>query len=433
MVVTDERRLESATKGHAAKGRWVSRSRNQNLLIQAMGDTLTVRQEPPREGTVVRDTSGGVQREWAVPGWHDDWLQAVTPLEEYHWLGDIPAAGVSLKDKLDRVREVKEFLTGRDPRIAQVIVIYMERIEERHITSDAFDRRSEVGRLQFGAVVVATDGTRTVEQFEADGRVGGFEIAHIADERLDRMTEKAVRLLDAQAVEPGEHLIVAAPSVTGVLAHEAFGHGVEMDLFLSERALAAKKMGERVGSPFATIVDDPRRKDGFGGYPFDDDGNLAEMHVILDHGVLVGGLADADVQAAIGASPGNGRRQDYSRKVYPRMSNTFFEPGNATPEELIAGVERGVYLPQFESGMEDPKSWGLQLTVHHGEEIQDGRLTGRLYRTMAMTGYVPDVLQSIDGASSELNFSPGMCGKGWKEWATNGTGGPHLRFRARLG
>lgn len=431
--MTDERSPEVSAKAHAGKARWVSRSRNQNLFIQAMGDTITVRQEPPREGTVVRETTGGVQREWAVPGWHDGWLEASTPLEEYHWLGDVPANGVSLSDKLDRVREAKEYLTGRDPRIAQVIVIYMERIEERHITSDTFDRRSEVGRLQFGAIVVASDGTRTVEQFEVDGRTGGFEIAHIEEERLDRMVGQAARLLDAETIEPGEHLIVAAPSVTGVLAHEAFGHGVEMDLFLSGRALAAEKMGERVGSTFATIVDDPGRKDGFGGYPFDDDGNLAKAHVILDHGVLVGGLADADVEAASGAPPGNGRRQDYSRKVYPRMSNTFFEPGTSTRDALIAGVERGVYLSQFESGMEDPKSWGLQLTIHHGEEIRDGQLTGRLYRTMAMTGYVPDVLSSIDGASSELAFSPGMCGKGWKEWATNGTGGPHLRFRARLG
>jgi len=149
--------------------------------------------------------------------------------------------------------------------------------------------------------------------------------------------------------------------------------------------------------------------------------------------VLTGGLADQDSAEALGASGGNGRRQDYSRKVYPRMSNTYFARGGSTKEELLAGIEHGVYLKRVASGMEDPKNWGLQITCDAGEEIRGGRLTGKLYKTIGMTGYVPDVLTSIDGASSDFDTWPGLCGKGWKEWVTNGTGGPHLRLTCLLG
>jgi TldD protein len=75
----------------------------------------------------------------------------------------------------------------------------------------------------------------------------------------------------------------------------------------------------------------------------------------------------------------------------------------------------------------------MQITCRMGEEIRNGRLTGKLYRTLGMTGYVPDVLASIDGVAGDFAMSPGMCGKGHKEWVANGTGGPHLRMTVRLG
>lgn len=423
--------LTETTKARALEGQWLSRSRIRHLSIQGAA-SITVTQTPPREGTVSRLVQDGVQREWAVPGWHD-WLQPVTATEEFRWLGTEPVTGVPLADKIARVRELQQRVAGIDPRIAQVMVVYDERLEERRITSDRFDRSAEITRILFGVMALVHDRGRTEQGLVMRGRVGGFEVTELAEEEIEKGVTAAVRMLDARPIEPGTYQVVSAPEISGVLAHEAFGHGVEMDLFLSGRARAAHSMGERVGSPYATIVDDPTLPQGYAGYPFDDDGNLASRHVILDGGVLRGGLADAEAAAALSVSGGNGRRQDYSRKVYPRMSNIFFTPGTLSVDALIAGVEEGVYLRQVESGMEDPKNWGLQVTVHSGEEIKNGVLTGRLYRTMAMTGYVPDVLTSIDGAASDFGMWPGMCGKGHKEWCTSGTGGPHLRMTARLG
>lgn len=428
------RDILEAVRSEAERGRWISFTRRGGLLVEAIGPTLTIAQMPaPRVGTVVREIANGIQREWALPGWHDLWAPAGAPIETFEWTGEQPVDRVPLEEKLDHVKRLSDRLAGRDPRIAQVVVRYQEITEETRVVTEAFDRRSRVTRvLSMVYVVVAKDG-RTEADYMVNGEVGGFEVVPFSDAALNGLLERAIRLLEAVPVDPGIYRVVTAPEVSGVLAHEAFGHGVEMDLFLSDRARAKYALGRRVGSELATIVDDPTLPHAFGGYPFDDDGTLGCPHVILDHGILTGGLSDADVQEAVEATGGNGRRQDYSRKVYPRMSNTYFARGESTPEELIAGIDRGIYLKKVESGMEDPKNWGLLITCHVGEEILNGRLTGKLYRTLGMTGYVPDVLMSIDGAASDFETWPGNCGKGWKEWVTNGTGGPHLRMTARIG
>ena len=425
--------LVDAAARAAARSRWVSMSRSSGLAITAMGPTVEIRQDPPREGTVVREVQGGVQREWALPGWREALAPHGAPPETFDWMGLQPVDRVPLEEKLGAVTRLRDRLQGKDRRVVQVTVRYQETVEENRVATDAFDRRSRVGRVHFIAhLVVHQDGTSEYE-YVGRGEIGGFELAELSDEQVERMVEQAVRLLEAKPIEPGTYKVVTHPEVSGVLAHEAFGHGVEMDLFLSDRARSRRYIGQRVGSDLATIIDDPGLPGGFGGYPFDDDGVLAAPHVILDRGILVGGLADQDAATALHALGGNGRRQDYSRKVYPRMTNTYFKTGDSTPDRLIEGVERGVYLQRVESGMEDPRNWGLQITCHYGQEIRDGRLTGKLYRTLGMTGYVPDVLHSIDGAASDFQMWPGHCGKGWKEWVTNGTGGPHLRMTARLG
>ncbi len=102
-------------------------------------------------------------------------------------------------------------------------------------------------------------------------------------------------------------------------------------------------------------------------------------------------------------------------------------------EQMIGGVDRGVYLSQMSSGMEDPKGWGMQVTSHYGQEILKGKLTGRRFAPVGITGYVPDILQSISAVGDDFALDGGTCGKGHKEWAPVSSGGPHLRLKARLG
>ena len=116
------------------------------------------------------------------------------------------------------------------------------------------------------------------------------------------------------------------------------------------------------------------------------------------------------------------------------MTNTYFETGSSTREEMIASIEYGFLLENPSSGMEDPKNWGIQCMVNIAREIKDGKLTGRIFSPIVLTGYVPDLLKSVSmmGDSAELSGS-GYCGKGYKEWVKVSDGGPYMKARIRLG
>ena len=116
------------------------------------------------------------------------------------------------------------------------------------------------------------------------------------------------------------------------------------------------------------------------------------------------------------------------------MTNTVFYGGNDTLKDMIASIKHGYLLEGMESGMEDPKHWGIQCIIRQGRVIRDGKLTGRLVAPIIMTGYVPDLLGSISMASADRKvFGTGGCGKGYKEWVKVSDGGPYLKTKARLG
>ena len=116
------------------------------------------------------------------------------------------------------------------------------------------------------------------------------------------------------------------------------------------------------------------------------------------------------------------------------MTNTYFQGGDSTPEEMIASIQDGLLLEAPSSGMEDPKNWGIQCMVTTAKEIKDGKLTGKIYSPIVLTGYVPDLLKSVSMMSKTPELSGcGMCGKGHKEWVKVSDGGPYMKARIRLG
>ena len=168
---------------------------------------------------------------------------------------------------------------------------------------------------------------------------------------------------------------------------------------------------------------------------FDDEGILAGDTIEIENGFLRTGICDALSALRLGTKPtGNGKRENFEHKVYTRMTNTFFASGNDSLEDMIASVKHGYLLKGIQSGMEDPKHWGIQCIVERGYEIKDGKLTGKVVSPIIMTGYVPDLLGSVSMVSTgrEL-FGGGGCGKGYKEMVKVSDGGPYMKAKARLG
>lgn len=283
--------------------------------------------------------------------------------------------------------------------------------------------------------VVVRKGEKVDEDYKSVSGIKGPELFDELEEYLPTVVKNAEELLGAEPIEPGEYEVVTSPEVTGLIAHEAFGHGVEMDMFVKHRALGEDYIGKRVASDNVTMHEGALCADNVTSFFFDDEGVMAGDVVEIENGILRSGICDALAAKRLGFHPtGNGKRENFAHKVYTRMTNTMFDSGEYTKDEMIESIKYGFLLEGMESGMEDPKHWGIQCIIQKGREIKDGKLTGRVVSPVIMTGYVPDLLGNISMCSKDrLVFGSGGCGKGHKEWVKVADGGPYLKTKARLG
>jgi TldD protein len=429
-------------------------SGNNNLEIVVNNREERVTERPPQAGTVLSAFDGLIMRERAVAGFDRDEVRKAAqelvsgvsfakyaPPEAPSRRGNFVTAAqadpsaLSVQEKLDRVRELHRRAKAMDARIVNCQIIYRELNEFSVFANQNTDVAQHILRtILYVIVFVAGQDGDVRYNFKSKAATGGWEDVQYSDEEIKKTIDGAVALLTAERIEPGEYQVVSSPGVSGVICHESFGHGVETDMFLKERAKAAHFIDKVVGSSLVNIYDDPSRPGTFGSYFFDDEGLMSAPTQIVENGIFRRGITDFYSASALGiARSANGRRQDYSRKAYARMSNTFFGGGDTSLDDMLAQVDNGIYLDQWSSGMEDPQGWGIQVTCHFGHEIKNGKITDRVFAPIGVSGYVPDVLGSITAVGNDLALDGGGCGKGHKEMITVASGGPHLLMKARLG
>lgn len=414
-----------------------------------------VNEMPPTAGTVLTAFDGDVVLERAVGGFDKHEVEKgarelvssasfdanYKPEAKPERRGDFVSSmkidphSLSVQEKLDRCRQLQKRIKALDERIVNARVGYNEGTEYSVFANGSSDLAQRVQRVHMLMVlfVAGPDGQVRYDWLSKSG-TGGMELLEMTDEDIESILKSSLGLLKAERIEPGEYQVISAPGVSGTICHESFGHGVETDMFLKERAMAAHFIDKPVGSDLVNIADNPAFENGFGSYFFDDEGQMASDTKIVKEGVFKRGITDFYSSTALDIDrSANGRRQDYSRKAYARMSNTYFEAGETPLEDMLAQVDNGIYLDRWSSGMEDPQGWGIQVTCHFGREIKNGKITDRVFAPIGISGYVPKVLGSITAVSNEMYLEPGTCGKGNKELLPVASGGPHLLMRAPLG
>lgn len=331
---------------------------------------------------------------------------------------------------------IKDKVMAVDSRIINVVI----NCHYVHVSKAFFATNKELtqGYLFTEATVsvMVKDGRRVKRDYGALSGMMGLELLDQLENKAKEVASSALELLEAGPILPGTYDVICAPDISGLIAHEAFGHGVEMDMFVKNRALAKDYIGKQVASSLVTMIDGARPKKQVASYLFDDEGNIGQETILIKNGVLMAGISDEASALRLKTIPtGNGRRQSYERKAYARMTNTYFEKGTSKLEDMLASIQYGFLLEGVEDGMEDPKHWGIECNITKAREIVDGKFTGRLFGPVILTGYVPDLLKSISMVSDgdeELSGS-GSCGKGYKEWVKVSDGGPYLKAKARLG
>ncbi|MBV9080455.1 MAG: TldD/PmbA family protein, partial [Elusimicrobia bacterium] len=266
---------------------------------------------------------------------------------------------VPLAERLGLARERMKRAVAADPLVANAVSILGNTLSEDTFVNRTKAVSQKILRSDAILVVFVSKNGVTVDVHSGVSKNAGLEAATISDGELRRMVEDAKRLLTAPRLEPGIYDVVTDPEWSGIIAHECFGHGMETDLYVRQRALSQRYIGKPVSAPIVNMFDDPSDIREAGGFFFDDEGQPATRTHIIKDGVLQRGLTDlASAHKLRLERSANGRRESFARKAYARMTNTFFEGGKSTKDDLIASVEDGLYLRHATNGMEDPQAWG---------------------------------------------------------------------------
>ncbi|MCB9362549.1 TldD/PmbA family protein [Candidatus Woesearchaeota archaeon] len=346
--------------------------------------------------------------------------QDYTP-EAYTPISDIPALTQELKTLRAKILSYNEDIVN--------VRIVVRNSDEEHIFRNKYKKLEQHIPITVGVLVayIRTSEGATKEVFKSFCSPG-MSILEKMKSGLDEFFIRIEQMKTAKKLPGGKYKVVLSPKITGLLAHESFGHGMEADTLLKGRALASNYQGKQIGPSFVSIVDNPDLPGRHGALHFDNDGNVAKKTYLVKNGVIDTPIADLYSKSMLELEQScNGRFESFDHKNYTRMTNTFFEEGETPEENLIASVSDGIYIISSSGGMEDPKSWGVQIQGCFGQRIKDGKLIDEFYDGFAITGFLPDIIGQIFGVGNNLEIEDiGFCGKGHKEWVRVSSGGPSL-------
>ena len=329
------------------------------------------------------------------------------------------------------LRACDDTARGAGGEVVQVTANYGENRRRVEIyNSDGRAAADDRTRVRLGVQVVARRNGRVETGQETRGGHAGFELLEQRPEDVAASAaRKALALLDAVDAPTGRMPVVVGNGFGGVLLHEAVGHGLEADAVQKRASVYAGKLGEQIAEPFVTAYDDGAREGEWGSDGIDDEGTPTQRTTVIEDGRLTSYLYDLLRAKKDGvASTGNGRRESFRHLPVPRMTNTYFGTGDATPEDLIAGVENGLYAVSFGGGQVEPATGAFVFGVSEGYLIENGKVTAPV-RGATLIGNGLEALAAVDGLASDLSIATGYCGKAGQRVAA-GVGQPHVRIRA---
>jgi len=294
-------------------------------------------------------------------------------------------ADVPLADKQQLCHRYNELLLA-DPRVRTSVVRYRDSRSARFFAnSEGTYIEQHYTFCGLMVVAIAVDGNNVQRAYESTGDLRGFENALGAEERCERVKQRAVELLSAKPIEAGTYTVIVDPKLCGVFVHEAFGHLSEADyVYENPRLREIMRPGRRFGRDLLNICDDGSLAGEAGFVAFDDEGVPTRRTPLIKGGVLAGRLHNRETAARMNEQPtGNARAISHAHPPIVRMTNTYMEP--------------------------------------LAEKLREVVLTGNVFKTLA----------DIDAVANDLTLHGGLggCGKGGQSPLRVADGGPHCRIR----
>jgi len=327
-----------------------------------------------------------------------------------------PMDDVGVAERVELLRRASRRASAADARVSWVSCSLVDsRSRVTIATSDGVLVSDDRPMLRCNVQVIATsDGRRENGSTGGGGRVGLEYFSTRSPEALaDEAVRLAVTLFDARECPAGRMPVVLAPATSGILIHEAVGHGLEADFNRKGVSAYSNKVGELVASPLVTVVDDGGVIGDRGAVNVDDEGVIPGSTTLIEKGVLRGYLNDRLSARLMGVAPtGNGRREGYAKMPIPRMRVTYLAAGADDPGDILRSVKRGIYAVNFGGGSVDISKGDFNFNVTEAWLIEDGKLTAPL-RGATLVGNGPEVLRRVSRVGHDLRLSDGMwtCGK----------------------
>ncbi len=366
----------------------------------------------------------------AAPGGHTRELAPLEPARgEFLTAVERDPFSVPVAEKVELCLRAEEALQHEDVKVTSSSV-RAQREHKFFVSSEGASTEQELVECGGGIdAMAAREGVTQIRSYPSahggSSAQAGWEFVEGLglDQEAPRVGEQAAALVRADACPSGIATVVIDAEQMALQVHESVGHPTELDrVYGTEAAYAGTSflkpddLGSlRYGSEHMNVTADSTTQGGLGAFAFDDEGVPAGREPVVRAGILSGFLTSRETAARIGSGSGGSMRADsWSRMPLVRMTNLHLEPGEGSLEELIAGVDEGVFLQTNKSWSIDDKRLNFQFGTQIAWEIKDGKL-GRMLRDATYTGQTPVFWGSLDAVAGPEEWRlHGLtnCGKG---------------------
>ncbi|MBB4658534.1 metalloprotease TldD [Parvularcula dongshanensis] len=333
------------------------------------------------------------------------------------YTADNPLDGLAFDKKIRLLQDIDAYARDLDPRVRQVSAS----LSGEHVTVEIVRPGGQIVRdvrplVRLNVAVTAGEGDR---QESGSAGAGGRETyTRLIDPRfwqaqIDEALRMALVNLEAVPAPAGEMEVVLGSGWTGVLLHEAVGHGLEGDFNRKKTSAFAGLLGEKVAADGVTVVDDGTLEGRRGSLTVDDEGTPTSRTTLIEDGRLVGFMQDRLNARLMGVAPtGNGRRESFAHAPMPRMTNTFMTGGEHSRADLIGSVKDGIYAVNFSGGQVDITSGKFVFNCTEAYRVRNGKV-GEPLKNVALIGDGPTVMRRISMIGNDFDLDPGIgvCGK----------------------
>ena len=342
----------------------------------------------------------------------------------------LPLQDIADAKRLEVMKRANQAALDCDPRIKMASISYYDEVRGRTIANSEGLLLSDELPLLFFIIQTLGVGKDTQHMGrERLSRHSGFEMFDelSPEEAAKRCARESIAMLEAKDAPAGIMDVVMQNGWGGVLVHEAVGHPLEGDNIAKKIGVFTGKLGQKVASDIFTMVDDGSLPNFRGTTNFDDEGTQMKRNVLIQEGVLMKYMTDILSAKQLKAErTGNGRRESFRYIPIPRMTNTFIEKGKGKPEDILASTKSGIYVQSLSGGSVNPITGMFNFTCREAYLIENGKKTAPV-KGATLIGSCTDIIRNIDAVGDDLDFGPGICGKG--QAAEVSAGQPTVRIR----